>query len=219
MDESGTSNTEECARLASRRLTAPAPRRGKEAASAVFRLNRLGELRRYVSELGVGPPYCPQAPALADPIEFGDGLVESMPKVLRTTATGCGLQLVRRLRATARRRPLEPVLVGRLAGLRPLTRSRRRARETGAEARVGRREHVVPQGGSPRVASLLESPFRFRAHPPSNRPFGSASDRVDVVRRSGSAAASRSNSHGSRAAIRPNRRATVLSVRERSRCS
>ncbi len=181
---------------ASRRLTPTAPRCSKQSARAVARLDRLGELRGHVSELGVGPPHRPQAPTLTNPIELGDRLVESLPNIFRTTSTGSGLQLVRRLRATTRRRPLEPVPVRGLASLRPLTGSRRQRREPGAEASIGRGEHVAPEGHSPRGASLLESLFGSRGHPPSNRPFGSASDRVDVARRSGSAGASGSDSQG-----------------------
>ena len=94
----------------------------EKPAGSVAPLDRLRELRGDLRELGVGTPDRAHAPPFAHPVKLGDRLVEPLPEILGSAASGPGLQLVRRLGAAAGCGPFEPVSVRGLARRRPVGR-------------------------------------------------------------------------------------------------
>ena len=91
--------------LANRRLGRPAALahgRRKKAACSVLALDRPGELRRDLRQLGVRAADRPHAAPLANAIELGNSLVEPLPELLGPAPPGHWLQLEGRLRAASR---------------------------------------------------------------------------------------------------------------------
>ena len=149
-----------------------------------------------VGELGIGARYCAQAPALADPIQLRHRLVKPLPEPFRPAASASRLQLIRRLGATARGRPLEPIAVRGLARLGALARGGSEPSQPGAEPGVWWCEHVGSKRLAPSGASVRKGLLRVRAQSPSTLSEASAAPWRLADRGRGSAASSGSKSHG-----------------------
>ena len=173
-----------------------APGRRQETACPIVPLHCSGELRRHVCELGIGARDCAQAPALADPIQLRHSIVKALPEFFRTAASGSRLQLIRRIGAAARRRPLEPIAVRRFACVRALARAGSQASQPSAETGVGWCEHVRSKRRPPRRASFRKGLLRVRAQSPSTLSEASTPPWRLADRGRGSTASSGSKSHG-----------------------
>ena len=110
-------------------------------------------------EVAVGAADGSHAAALAHAVEFGDGLVEALPKILRTSASGTRLQLVRRFGDAPGRGPFEPVSFCGLARRSARGGGGSEAVKSGTEASVWWGEDVFAKSRAPRFASLIECLF------------------------------------------------------------